>query len=120
MNRNKLGGTARSKTNDLNQAIIKYLNLNGFYVWRNNTVGIYDPIKKVFRANNTHKGVGDVVGLTPNGRHIEIETKRKDEKQSIEQIEHERQIDLRGGYYFVARNINDIINNDTIKRLAEC
>lgn len=33
-------------TNSLTTAVTNFLNMNGFEVWRNNTVGIWDQQKK--------------------------------------------------------------------------
>lgn len=48
----------------------------GVYAWRNNTTGVYDPSRSVFRTFAGLKGVSDILGILPWGRLIAVETKR--------------------------------------------
>lgn len=79
-----------SKTNDLTKAIILYLNYNGFRAWRNNSVGIYDPTKGIYRKNKGQlNGIGDVIGFRKSdGKHIEVEVKTGSDKLSPDQLIH--------------------------------
>jgi hypothetical protein len=84
----------------------------GFF-WKNNSGGVFDPTKRVFRKNtNPHiiNGVPDILGLI-DGMFIGIEVKKpkpnktypsKDQKAFIAKVESV------GGIAFVARSVQDI------------
>lgn len=93
-----------SPSNSLAKYVILNCNLNGHYVWRNNTVGVAG------RSNVAHKGVGDVIGITKNGQHIEFEIKIGKDKQSDSQLHHEAMIKKNNGLYFVVKTIEDVDN----------
>lgn len=97
-----------SPSNKLTNIVIIKCNSAGMYVWRNNTVGIFDPIKKIYRQNVTHRGVGDIVGVTAEGTHIEFEIKIGKDSQNKYQVAHEKEIVRRGGLYFVVKDEQDI------------
>jgi hypothetical protein len=52
-----------TSANALTQQVLRVLGLKGFKVWRQNNGGIYDPVKKVFRANSSTLGISDVIGF---------------------------------------------------------
>jgi len=76
-----------STANQITAAAILWLNLNGFKAWRNNSNGVWDPVKKVFRKNKAIlKGVSDVCGFCKTtGRALFIEVKAGRDKLSPEQ-----------------------------------
>ena len=58
--------------------ILNLLKLLGVYCWKNQSVGIYDKAKGVYRkSNNKHhiNGVADIIGVI-SGRFLAIEVKR--------------------------------------------
>ena len=57
-----------SPANALAKYVIMRCNSMGMYAWRNNTVGVYDPKTKSYRANVTHRGVADVIGVDCDGQ----------------------------------------------------
>jgi len=100
-------------TNALTKAIIEYLMLRGHYVFRNNNAPIYDPTKRTFRANNTKKGIADILGVTKGkddkGIFIAVEVKgTKTDRQSPEQKLFEGEVKKRGGIYVLARSLDDV------------
>jgi len=97
-------------TNNLTQAIIKMLSLYGYLAWRNNNAPIYDIRRKVYRSNNTLKGIADVLGLSPAGRFIAVEVKTGKDRQSKEQKEFQNDVIRRGGIYIVAHTVDDIMH----------
>ncbi len=97
-----------SPANQLAKIVILKCNAAGMYVWRNNTVGVFDPVKKIYRQNVTHRGVGDVIGVTKDGRHIEFEIKIGRDSQNEFQIAHEKEIVKRNGLYFVVKDESDV------------
>lgn len=91
--------------------ILTYLNaMPGMFAWKNNTVGIYDPIKKVYRKSNSkfiHNGVPDILAVC-NGLLLAIEVKTskgvvsKDQKRFIEHLNEQ------GALTLVARSLSDV------------
>jgi len=119
--------TRKVKEKDIENKILDFMNrIQGVFAWKNNTVGIYDPIKKVYRkAKGRHNinGVADILGVM-DGKFISIEVKTKTGKQSDDQIDFEDAIKSNGGRYGVARSLSDAIKllkgwKDEIKRLSK-
>ena len=102
-----------SKSNELTKEIIKFLNVAGFLTWRNNTAGVYDPTKKIFRRNPALKrGVSDILGIVPfTGRLIAIEIKIGADKLSPEQHMFLNDVRERNGIAFVAKGFNGFIES---------
>ena len=91
--------------------ICHYLTLKKYFFWRNNTTGIYDPTKKVFRRMSAFAmaGVSDIL-LLKDGLLVCIEVKRPKGIQSEHQKEFEKLVKANGGVYLIATSIDDIIN----------
>ena len=90
--------------------IFNFLKIHRVFCWKNESTGVFDPKKKVFRTNkNPHKikGVSDILGVF-EGKPLAIEVKsysgtvRKEQKEFIKRINEE------GGIAFVARSIEDV------------
>ncbi|MBC7407976.1 MAG: VRR-NUC domain-containing protein [Arcicella sp.] len=73
--------------NSTTTSIITYLNYNGFHVWRNNTHGVYDVKKQVFRKlQYQQRGVSDIIGYRKkDAKFIAIEVKIGTDTMSEEQ-----------------------------------
>lgn len=103
--------TKAGSANELTKAIIKYLNLHGFFVWRNNTIGIWDEKKQVHRKNAGLNGVSDILGIqNKTGRFIAIEVKHGSDTLKAEQEQFLNDIRRKGGIAIVARKIDDVID----------
>lgn len=102
-----------SASNDLTKAIIKYLNIAGFLTWRNNTAGVYDPNRKVFRRNAAlKKGVSDILGVIPgSGRLLAIEVKIGADKLSQDQYIFLNDVRERNGSAFVAKTYDGFLES---------
>lgn len=105
------------------EQILSYLNSIGIYAWRNNSVGVYDPVRKVFRRPKSKyaiNGVSDVLGILPDGRWLAIEVKkpcknpRSDERlwnmASAEQKLFLENISKNKGLAFVADRLEIVID----------
>ena len=95
---------------EIENAILDYLAfLPGVY-WKNNTVGVYDPVKKVHRKPGKHhrNGVSDILGITNDGCFVAIEVKTKKGRLSDNQKKFIEDINNNGGIAFVARSIEDV------------
>lgn len=83
----------------------------GFHLWKNQSVGIYDPGKGIFRrpSNKYHiKGVADLLGCHL-GRFIAIEIKAKGGRVSKEQAEFMLRTKHSGGIAFVAYSLGEVM-----------
>ncbi len=66
----------------IQSSVYQYLENLGFFCWVNKTVGIFDPVKKIYRKpkqEGSAKGSPDILGVGLNGRSLGIEV--KDEKE---------------------------------------
>lgn len=91
--------------------ILRWLNISGIYAWKNQSVGIFDPVKKIYRRSNNPfhiKGVSDILGILPDGKFLAIEVKSKTGKASPEQIMFIEKINKNGGKAFVAKTLEDV------------
>jgi len=92
--------------------ILRWLALNGIFAWKNQSVGIYNPTRKVFmRKTNVHhiKGVSDILGILKDGRMLAIECKSKYGKPSPEQTLFIQKIRDNGGVAFIARSLDEVV-----------
>lgn len=101
------GRSKRQPESLIENAILRYLNMQGIYCWKNKTQGTYDPVKKIYRANTVKKGVADILGILPNGRFLAIEVKTKKGQLTVHQKDFLRQVSKNGGLAFVARSVDD-------------
>ena len=69
------------------KAVIEYLNYSGFWVWRRNIGGRawQDKSGKKRVMKFGVKGMADLEGIAPDGRHVEVEVKAPGETPSYEQ-----------------------------------
>ena len=99
---------AKPLERDIQRAILQYLKLRKIFAWRNQTTGIYDQKRKTFRANQTMKGVPDILGILPGGRFLGIEVKRPGGKLSPEQEQFKIDAIGTGAFYVKATCIEDL------------
>ena len=95
---------------EIENAILDYLSyLPGCY-WKNNSVGVYDPIKKVHRKPGKYhrNGVSDILGIDSTGRFVAIEVKTARGRLSENQRNFLDDINRCGGIGFVARSVCDV------------
>lgn len=79
--------------------------------WPNDSTGIFDPIKKIYRKKNSkffRKGVSDILGIFNHGALIAIEVKSETGRLSPEQRIFLADITSRNGLALVARNYQDV------------
>lgn len=100
--------SAKPLEKDIQRDILAYLKLRKIMAWRNQTTGIYDTKRKTFRANQTMKGVPDILGILPNGQFLGIEVKRPGGKLSAEQQMFGAYARLAGAKCFVATSVKEV------------
>lgn len=83
----------------------------GFYVWRQNTIGVFDVEKKVFRKNkNTKKGVSDIIGFHKlTAKFIAVEIKIGNDKLSLHQSIFLKDVEKANGTALVVRSFDDYL-----------
>jgi hypothetical protein len=89
------------------------LNVHRIFAWKNQSVGIFDPVKKVYRRpmNKYHMiGVSDILGVY-DGKFLAIEVKTQSGVVSNEQRSFINQINREGGIAFVARSLDDVVTH---------
>ncbi len=97
---------------DVQNSICKYLSLRRHFFWRNNNVPISDMKrgKRIFRKMPKYgmKGIPDIIVITVGGYAVFLEVKRKNTKQSPDQVVFAGRIKDLGGEYYVVRSIDDV------------
>jgi hypothetical protein len=107
-------GKIKISETDIQRSIMDFLHARGIFCWRNNSTGIYDPVRKIYRKNTgkySINGVSDILGILPGGKFLAIEVKSASGKLSDDQKFFINQIKLKGGVAFTARSIEDVIVN---------
>jgi penicillin-binding protein-related factor A (putative recombinase) len=97
---------------DIEKSILRFLEfVPGGFFWKNNTTGVYDPVRKVFRKSKNKyaiNGVSDILGVY-QGRFVAIEVKRPQNKERpLEQKIFIDQINRNGGIAFFATSIEEV------------
>ena len=98
--------------NNLTKQIISYLNYTSkYFVWRNNTVGVFDPTKKIYRKNAQQlRGISDILGVQKGtGRIVCIEIKVGKDVLSPYQIQFLEQMKQNGAIVIVAHNFDQFL-----------
>jgi hypothetical protein len=100
---------------EVENQILDWLKSVGIMAWKNQSVGIFDQKRGIYRKpNNKHhiKGTSDILGVMPNGQFLSIEVKaplknpRSDERLFVLASPEQQDFILRvcksGGLAFVA------------------
>lgn len=98
-----------STTNDLTQAILKYITLIGGYAVRIQVQGQWNESIQKWTKSNTRKGTADIHACI-NGKHYSIEIKTGKDKMSDDQIKTKNDVIKAGGIYLIASKLDDLIN----------
>lgn len=99
-----------TETNNLTTEIITFLTECGHLAWRNNSMGVYDPLKGVYRKTNTMAGTPDIICILQGGQFLGIEIKTGKDSMSRAQttfMNHSRKL---GALYWIVFNTTDFIN----------
>jgi ketopantoate reductase len=96
--------------NEMTKQILRWLNMNGFVAWRNNTMGVWDAKKKIYRKHHGRKGVSDILGVQKKtGRFIGVEVKFGKDKLSKEQELFINDINRSGGFAIAVYSFADFL-----------
>lgn len=102
------------KEKQIENQILMYLYIKRIFAWKNQSTGIYDPKKKIFRKpmNRFHiNGVADILGILPDGKLLAIEVKTPTNKPTECQKAFLEKAKELGAIAFVARSILDVDEN---------
>jgi penicillin-binding protein-related factor A (putative recombinase) len=97
---------------EIETSILQYLeHLPGCFAWKSNTVGVFDPAKRVYRKSKNKfaiNGVSDILGIY-HGRFLAIEVKRPSNKERPEhQVQFIQNILKQGGIAFFATSVEEV------------
>lgn len=97
------------KEKEIQEQVLSYLWYNHVFCWRNNSVGIFDATKKVFRKPGRFflPGVADILGVYQS-RFLALEIKSATGKLSEHQKFFIDEVNYHGGIGIVIRSIDDI------------
>lgn len=93
-------------------SILDYLRIRHVFAWRNNTgaTKIRTPGGDRFIRYGL-KGSSDILGILDDGRFLAIEVKAPAGRVTQEQKDFLESIRKRGGVAFVARSVEDVVQN---------
>jgi hypothetical protein len=93
---------------DIQKQILDYLALCRILAWRNQSTGIFDPRRGVFRTLTGLKGVPDILGILFDGTFLGIEVKRPGGRMSPEQQAFMAQAKAKGACVFMAESVGAV------------
>lgn len=103
--------------NETENNILEYLTIQGVFCWKNPTAGYFDAKKGYFRKQVSQyavKGVGDILGILPDGKSLSIEVKRpKTQVQPAGKVSQDQKLFIEiakknNGVAFVAYDCSDV------------
>jgi hypothetical protein len=89
---------------------IRVLHLLGCYAWRQNNGAVYDAKIGKHRKNSSTPGISDILGYhKKSGKIVAVEIKFGKDTLSEEQEKFLQGVEKSGGYAFVVKSSDDII-----------
>lgn len=99
-----------SKTNETTKQILNYLFERRIFAWRENTIGVFDAKRGIYRPA-PKKGISDIIAiLPPHGRFCGIEIKTGKDRLSPEQQGFIENIQRMGGIALVVKDYEDFVD----------
>lgn len=97
------------KEADVQRRVLEYLTYKRHFFWRVNNVGMYDPVKKIYRRmpKYSKRGAPDII-LIIGGQFIGLECKGARGKLSEDQEKFKQECESAGGIYKVVKGIQDL------------
>lgn len=95
---------------EIQKAILDYLKLKGFIVFKHRNVGIYkQDTKQYIPLAFGEKGIPDLIACAPDGSFWGVEVKRRGGKISPDQTDFIQRVRAKGGHAFVAYSLDDVM-----------
>jgi len=95
------------KEQGIQKQIKDYLTLKGWFVIKNNTVGVWKAKTKHYIPSQS-KGLADLT-VIKDSKVIMIEVKKKGGRQSENQIQFQKDWEQHGGEYMLAYSLEEVI-----------
>ena len=102
---NRTRKAATSKEAPVLRACLKWLKKKGVWAYRQNTGTLWAGGQPISFGC---PGAGDITGILPDGRRLEVECKSPTGRQSAKQKEFEARIKENNGVYILARSVEDL------------
>lgn len=93
------------RESDLQRTILEYLEHRHILHYRQNS-GVMKAGRRYIRFG--YPGAPDIIAVI-GGKYVGIEVKDGDEQQSEKQVEFQRKLEKAGGFYILARKLEDVI-----------
>jgi len=96
---------------DIEKACIGYLLRRGWLAWKSHTIGVYDPIKKIYRRPSKYmfQGASDCIAIK-KGRVLFVEFKTKTGRQSDAQKNFQTSVEAQGCTYLLIRSLAELVD----------
>jgi len=100
------------RTSELTNSCLQLLRANGAKAWRNQTVGVFDKDRGIYRTNREREGVGapDILCCL-NGHFVACEVKVGKDKLNANQIKWRDSFIAAGGSHIVVTdNVDNLLS----------
>ncbi len=98
----------KSTESDLVTSCLALLGYRGVLAWRSNNGGIWDPVRRRFRAFRGLRGVADILGVLPGGQLLAVECKLPEGRLTRDQRWFLDTVDSLGGAAVVVRDVREL------------
>lgn len=100
----------KTRTNEITQAILEFLLRGGVFVWRNNTTGVFDVKRGIFRPA-PKSGAPDIIGIIPGvGKFLGVEVKVGSDRIRETQESFGENVRCMNGIYMVVGSLEEFKN----------
>ena len=96
---------------EIENSILAYLQTQKGFFWKNQSVGVWDNVKKTYRKPNNRfhiNGVADILGCLPGGKFIALEVKTRKGRATQNQKDFLQRISMLGGKAAIVKSIDDV------------
>lgn len=96
---------------EIENSILAYLQTQKGFFWKNQSVGVWDNVRKTYRKPNNRfhiNGTADVLGCLPGGKFIALEVKTKRGRATQNQKDFLQRISVLGGKAAIVKSIDDV------------
>ena len=96
---------------EIENSILAYLQTQKGFFWKNQSVGVWDNVRKTYRKPNNRFhiiGTADVLGCLPGGKFIALEVKTKRGRATQNQKDFLQRISVLGGKAAIVKSIDDV------------
>lgn len=98
--------------NHVKNAILEWLYYKKIFCWRQNSMGVYDKDKGIYRKARGKfaiNGVPDIIGVLPDGKFLGVEVKKPTGKVSANQRVFKANVDKNKGVSIIAYSLEHFV-----------